>query len=263
MSKVLYLGQSAVIPRASCLPWQGQQSLVNCTRQNVPPIGVNACTASFVGTSTLDTDSASLDPFVSGPVSQIMAALIAIYPPLGQVTQLRGSGEIIFHAVLEVPNELPADAWQLALWHSSGSHGDWTETELLPDAPDVHRPALHETHGTKSSFYYTARLVLEAPLTFTVKYRTKPNQDWHWVRDEQGLDDGMVLADHTPAGEHDSDDLPDLIQHLNPDLPWRSHMSQSPGTRLWSIDARVDGAKDGESAYAQVPLGIPWGRFLR
>ncbi|KAK4032813.1 glycoside hydrolase [Parachaetomium inaequale] len=192
-----------------------------------------------------------------------MTASVATYPPLGQVTQLQGS-DVAFHAVLEVPSELSAEQWQLALWYSNGDGAEWAEAEFVPDQPDARPTDLHEPIGTTARLYFTAKLTVHFSLIFTLKFRQRAgDEEWRWVRNEQGSDDGVVVIDQKPTREGDPEDLPDLIHDLNPDLRWKSHMSQSPGTRLWSIEAGVDGAKEDESTFAEIPLGVPWGRFLR
>jgi hypothetical protein len=100
-------------------------------------------------------------------------------------------------------------------------------------------------------------------LNFTVKFRQGPDHEWLWIHKELGVEDGIVVVEKKPTAEGDSDDLPDLIQDLNPDLKWKSHASQSPATRLWSIESGIDAAKEHESTYADVPLGVPWGQYLR
>lgn len=192
-----------------------------------------------------------------------MTAFIATYPPLGQVTSLRGPN-ITVHAVLDVPRELAGAAWQVALWHAEDSGGEWSETKLLPSSPDARPTDLHEASRGMARLYFTAELTVQSLLTFTAKYRQGPDaSEWWWAKNEQGLDDGVVVVDQEPTRDSDPEDLPDLIQDLNPDLKWRGHMSQSPGTRLWSVEAGVDRATDDKSAFAEVSLGIPWGRFLR
>jgi hypothetical protein len=193
-----------------------------------------------------------------------MAAFIATYPPLGQVTPLQESSTVAVHAVLEVPIELAGAPWQLTLWHVDNNGGEWTETQLLPSAPDARPTHLHQANEAVSQLYFAAELAVTSSLTFTVKYRQGAEEsEWLWVRNEQGSDDGLVVVRQKPTRESDSEDLPDLVQDLNPDLKWRSHMSQTPGTRLWSVEAGVEGATGAKSAYANIPFGIPWGGFLR
>jgi hypothetical protein len=193
-----------------------------------------------------------------------MTAFIATYPPLGQVTQLHDPG-VRFHAVLEVSNEAAAASpWQLALWYLNGDKGEWTEAEFLPDPPDTQPTDLHEAKAGKLRLFFTANLSVHGSLRFTVKFRQGAgDHEWRWVRNEQGSDDGVVVIEQTLTQEGDPEDLPDSIRFLNRDLKWQSHMSQSPGTRLWSVEAGVDKAKEDKSTFVTVPLGIPWGQFLR
>jgi hypothetical protein len=192
-----------------------------------------------------------------------MTAFIATYPPLGQVTSLQDSN-VTVHAVLDVPRELAGAAWQVALWHAEDNRVEWSETQLLASPPDARPTDLHEANEGMARLYFTAELAVHSLLTFTAKYRQGSDaSEWRWAKNEQGLDDGVLVVDQKPTRDSDPEDLPDLIQDLNPDLRWRGHMSQSPGTRLWSVEAGVDGATGDKSAFAEVLLGIPWGRFLR
>ncbi|EGO53119.1 hypothetical protein NEUTE1DRAFT_92118 [Neurospora tetrasperma FGSC 2508] len=103
----------------------------------------------------------------------------------------------------------------------------------------------------------------QSTLNFTAKFRQGPDHDWRWVRNEQGLGDGYIVVDVGAPEGSDDEDLPDLIHGLNPSLKWSPHLSQCPGTRLWTIEVPVDGAQDDDnSTFTHVPLGIPWGGFL-
>ncbi|EGZ77960.1 glycoside hydrolase [Neurospora tetrasperma FGSC 2509] len=103
----------------------------------------------------------------------------------------------------------------------------------------------------------------QSTLNFTIKFRQGPDHDWRWVRNEQGLGDGYIVVDVGAPEGSDDEDLPDLIHGLNPSLKWSPHLSQCPGTRLWTIEVPVDGAQDDDnSTFSHVPLGIPWGGFL-
>ncbi|KAH6650572.1 glycoside hydrolase superfamily [Chaetomium tenue] len=192
-----------------------------------------------------------------------MAAFIAAYPPLGQVTQLQ-NGDVTFHVVLEVPCELKTEPWQLAFWYLNGDESEWAEAECIPSQPDAQPTDLHQPAGTIERLYFTAKIVVRSSLTFTIKFRQRTGaEEWRWVRDEQHSDDGVIVVNQKPTQEGDPEELPDLIPNLNPDLKWKSHMSQTPRTRLWSIEADVEGAKEHESTFYQTPVGTPWGRFLR
>ncbi|KAK4097948.1 glycoside hydrolase family 36 protein [Parathielavia hyrcaniae] len=188
---------------------------------------------------------------------------VATYPPLGQVTLLKDPG-VAIHAVLEVPLEDAAEPWQLSLWYRNGDGGNWALADFEAGSPDGLPTDLNDRDGTATRLYFTAKLEVASSLTFTVKYRRGAGKhEWRWARDDQGLDDGIVVVEQKQAQMGDLEDLPDMIQDLNTDFRWQSHMSQSPGTRLWSIEATVDGANEDQSAFVDLPLGIPWGRFLR
>jgi len=192
-----------------------------------------------------------------------MAAFVATYPPLGTVTQLQDPS-VTIHALLEVDAGLVNEQWQLSLWHSDGNAGEWTETEFTACSMEDRPTDLHEIDGARTRRYFTAKLTVQSSLGFTVKFRQRSDDgEWRWVRNEQGSDDGVVIIHQKPAKDHDNEDLPDMINELNPDLKWKSHMSQTPGTRLWSVEAGVGAAMEEESAYAEVPFGIPWGRYIR
>lgn len=193
-----------------------------------------------------------------------MTACVATYPPLAQATQIQDS-EIAFSATLVVPSDLAAEPWQLALWYL-GKDEKWAEAEFTP----YDRTSIAISQNTDNLIHIpfkTASLKVSSFTSFTVKFRQSPGHDWRWVRDQQGLDDGVIIVNSNPVQEGDSEDLPDLIRGLNPDLKWRPRMSQCPNTRLWSIEAIVKGAQDeGESSpstFADIKLGLPWGNFIR
>ncbi|KAK3987768.1 putative galactinol--sucrose galactosyltransferase 6 [Cladorrhinum sp. PSN332] len=191
-----------------------------------------------------------------------MAAFITTYPPLGQVTKIKQFG-IKLHAILEVAKNLETEQWQLALWHSDNNGEEWSETAFTPSEPGNHPSTLHKTDEPTARLHFVAKLAIDALVKFTIKFRRNPADDWRWIRDEQGLEDGVIVLASKPTQDSDQDDLPDLIQDFNADLKWKSHLSQTPRTRLWSIQVGVDGTESDKSTIADVPLGIPWGGPLR
>lgn len=199
------------------------------------------------------------------PVSPDMMASVSTYPPLGQVTQLK-SGDLSFVAVLEVPESRGNDPWEVALWHSGTSgqeqEQEWTEHGLAPSGQDQAPSAVQASNDT-SRLYFAGKLSVQSLLNFTVKFRPGPDQPWRWIRDEMSMGDGSIVINDGLDENDAKTDLPDLIQDLNPDLKWKSLMSQCPGTRLWHIEAPVAASQNDQSAIADIPLGIPWGGFLR
>ena len=201
------------------------------------------------------------DPLPEG----IVMASVSTYPPLGQVTQLK-TGDVNFVAVLDV-DESDASShrpWEVAIWYTDGANGsqEWVEYQL--NATDSRRsPSDLQTAQTTSRLYYGAKLSIKSQLEFTAKFRSGPDQQWRWIRDEAGMGDGLVVVNDSLDRKDTQSKLPDLIQGLNPDFKWKPLTSQSPGTRLWSIEAPVDAAQDEESKVIDLTLGTPWGNFLR
>lgn len=186
---------------------------------------------------------------------------LAIYPPLGQVTQL-ACQDVTFQAILEVPQNEASQQWQLALWYSPRDNSEWMEAELVPVNSDTHLTQIHGPVDKTTRLFFSAQLSIPVSAAFTVKFRIK-GENWRWVRNEQGVDDGVIIIDQKPTDESDPEDLPDLIHGLNPDLKWESRLSQSPATRLWSIEVEVPKAGDGDAVYIETEIGVPWGQFLR
>lgn len=199
-----------------------------------------------------------------------MAASVAAYPPLEQVTTVKGE-TIKFQAVLEIPNYLETEPWEVSLWYSrcdSSTNTDWTEAVFVLSKMDESPASLHwPTDHDQSRLYFSLTLPWDnaSSLNFTIKFRQSPDHSWRWARDEQGLADGLVILAKPAQGNssHADVQLPDIIHGLNPNLKWRSRMSQCPGTELWSIEVPVGGVKEDKSTFADVPLGVPWGQFVR
>ncbi|KAF7328418.1 Raffinose synthase Sip1 [Mycena venus] len=191
-------------------------------------------------------------------------AYIAAHPPMSQVSQLKNA-DVKFDAMLEVPKSLEREPWQLALWHSDpqGGDGEWVESAFGPTGRGEEPLLLQPAGDHLAKLYFTAHVTVQSFLAFTIKFRQRPDHEWRWIRDEQGMSDGVVIVDGAPVLKQTSDNLADLIQGLNPDIKWKPQVSQSPGTRLWSMEVPVDGAENDTSGTADLPLGIPWGGFLR
>jgi len=194
---------------------------------------------------------------------QQAAVVVSCYPPAGQVTQAPG-GRTTFYVVLEIEPSQATQPWQVALWHSRGTEGHgWEETSLLScedanGALGIQTP----TNGPHVSLYFKTEVDVQPSLRFTVKFREAEHQSWRWVRDEQGVDDGIVISTTAGLGSVE-ENLGDIIKDLNPALKIKSHVSQSPRTQLWTIETTVKGADGYYSSLEDIDLGRPWGDFLR
>lgn len=194
------------------------------------------------------------------PVSDDMKAVIQSSPPLGQITQVKG-GNIVFTVVLQVPSSRQDEPWQVALWHSSDD-AEWSEALLEVASEAVSPRNIQSASDQLAYLFYTATLEVHRSLQFTLKFRHGEQEPWRWTRDELGMGDGHVFVDCTPASQL-SPDISQLIKDLNPAWQSKSLLSQAPRTRLWSLTTEVAAAVDDHSTIDDIPIGVPWGQYLR
>ncbi len=188
---------------------------------------------------------------------------LSSYPPLGQVTQVP-SRDVTFHAILDIHEKHASEPWQVALWHSSGEDGGvWNET-LLVLAGDGKRPtSLQNPVISRTRFSFHASVSVQRSLKFTLKFRSRPGQEWRWIRDEQNLGDGAIVVNDESIKQGKPENIHDIIKDLHPSVQVKTAPSQCPGTELWSLEVPIAGATDEESCFRDIELGLPWGRFLR
>jgi len=181
---------------------------------------------------------------------------LCTYPPLDQVTQLKDP-KVNFTAVVELPAgaDTASTQYEVALWHASYGGQEWTETTMAHGKEVL-------AHG-KLRIFYTLTLEVSKSVTFTAKLRNSPSAAWIWAKDYQGSQDGLVIIDGPPIRGDDPASLRDLVHGLNAALQCVEVMSECPRTRVWDVKTTVQGVpdepKDLPSAYADVPLGMPWG----
>lgn len=197
------------------------------------------------------------------PTLKDMGASVSVFPPLGQVTQVQKE-TVPVTALLEVPNDAAnqqADQpWEVALWHAAGDD-NWTET-LLASTQKV-PSTLHKVNGQVRRFWFDGQLSVKSLVNFTVKFRSGPDKEWKWIRDEQSAEDGAIILNSDSTVAALPDDFSEILQGYDSDIKVTSCPSQCPGTKLWSLAANVDAANGEDSTYRDVSLGLPWGGFLR
>ncbi|KAG6251679.1 hypothetical protein E4U23_000374 [Claviceps purpurea] len=184
-----------------------------------------------------------------------MKALIQSYPPLGQVSVVQtGSQSLI--VVLEVSADQEHDPWEASLWMSVDEE-EWHEVILARSEDDLKPQMLQKQFATRRFLYFSCRICLRKCAKFTIKFRSSSEQAWRWAHDE-GLDDGSILL-NSPGFTSDRLQIPDL----NVEWEVTSKISQSPGTRLWSLQCPIKGSTGNDSSVRNVDVGTPWGSFLR
>lgn len=193
------------------------------------------------------------------PVPENMKVILQSFPPLGQVTSVVGKS-VTLTTVLEIPKSRADESWEVSAWHSV-DNSDWKDAQLFSIQNAPAPQTLQTLDGSMSRFYFSSSISFEASIRFTLKFRHSPDVEWRWIRDEQGLNDGLAV--NTPFGGL-SDNLSDLIPDINTkDWTIRSHLSQSPRTSLWSLEADIPPANSDESTYRDITIGSPWGTCAR
>lgn len=194
-----------------------------------------------------------------GPDSPSMKAYISTFPPLGQVT-LVDNNTTAFTACLEVDEARANQHWQVSLWHSES--GEWHETPLerltitarYPTNLPVSKPG-----ASLPKLFFRTSLPNRLPTSFTVKFRSGDEQSWKWAKEHQGVEDGVIIRRTVTSQDRISSNLRDYIEDLNPIFKSRHHLSQSPGTTLWSVDLPIEAADGEKPAIKDFKFGMPWG----
>jgi hypothetical protein len=190
-----------------------------------------------------------------------MRAVIATYPPLGQVTCTRHAS-IVFTVQLEVDASRASDSWQIALWYAENNSTDWKEL-LLKESSEDQVESL-QTHSAADAhvLHFQTSLPTTTSVNFTVKFRNGLDASWKWVRDQQGMQDGIVIPESLKA-KTTSEDLHKYIKGMDPRLEIQVERSQTPDTSLWSVTAKVDAADGEKSSFTDIRFGVPWTQFLK
>lgn len=197
-----------------------------------------------------------------------MKATITSYPPLGQVT-IVPPGKQHFTISIELDESRASAPWQVALYYTTKSR-KWEEKILEKsqnssgNLPYFLLQDVQKEGFSPSRIYFYGTLDLDANVVFTVKFRADANQDWRWVKDGQGVEDGNLIVKSSAIAVPIYDDLANLIGDLNPAFKSEKVRSQTPNTSVWSIGAPIVAAIGDDSAFADVSFGNPWhGEYLK
>ncbi|EEH05104.1 alpha-galactosidase [Histoplasma capsulatum G186AR] len=198
---------------------------------------------------------------------------ITSWPPLGQVTCLKRSGngdKVRFTVLLQSSRSLPEQTWEVSIWHNVNNRDRWEALPLRKGSasqmimlsvgpapgPDYHTYSFSE----ELDFPKVGRHA-----SFTVRYRIDANASWQWVNDQFGMKDGelvfepthsQLLKDLDPVAQP-SKSLTEYLDDLNPDLQIEAHPSESPGAILWSVTGSILSAVGDESTFEEIKFGLP------
>lgn len=189
-----------------------------------------------------------------------MGVAAATHPPLGQVS-LVPTSETTVTIVLRVPSTEALGSWEASVWHSiDGS--EWAEAQGSPLPADKIPLSLQQESPSVTSLYFSVKLAITGMCSFTLKFRSEQYEPWQWIRDEIGIKDGTIIVQASPSGRSPYD-IGDVLKNLCPKWGVSRKESQAPMTQLWSLGATVAAAQGETSSEDVIPLGLPWGGFLR
>ena len=184
----------------------------------------------------------------------------ATYPPLGQVTVVPAS-ETILTVILKVPSTEALGSWEASLWHSiDGS--EWEEAKASPLPADEIPPSLQRELPPVTLLYFSVKLLVTSTCSFTLKFRSEKYEPWRWIRDETEIGDGTIIVQGS-APASPSEDIGDVLKNFCPRWSVSRKESQAPRTQLWCLDGKVSAAQGEASGKDMIPLGLPWGGFLK
>lgn len=189
-----------------------------------------------------------------------MGIVAATYPPLGQVT-LVPTSEAILTAVLKVPSTEALESWEASIWHSTDG-SEWAEAQASPLPAYKIPPFLQQESPAVTLLYFSVKFVVTGTCSFTLKFRSAQYEPWQWIRDETGIGDGTIIVQGPPPASS-LDDIKDVLKNLSPEWNVSHKESQAPRTNLWSLGTKVAAAKGETSSVDVIPLGLPWGGFLK
>ncbi|KND91250.1 putative galactinol--sucrose galactosyltransferase 6 [Tolypocladium ophioglossoides CBS 100239] len=192
------------------------------------------------------------------PVPEDMKVQLQSYPPLGQATPVE-SGDTTLTAVLEIPQDREQESWEVALWASLDG-AEWIESILSRIDVGLEPQTLQAVPNSVSKLYFACSLCFATSVQFTLKFRHEKDEPWRWIRDEQGLNDGVIVATSPPLT---SDMLQDLIPDLDGEWKVSSRMSQSSQTQLWTLEVTIPPADGDTSTFKDIEIGTPWFAIVR
>lgn len=180
------------------------------------------------------------------------------HPPLGQVTRVE-TEEVHFQAILEVPQVWTAEAWDVVLWYAEDG-GDWKEAAFSPSSA-THKPfhVGYESNGC-TVISFDLQLPIKSSIQFTARLRHNGQGEWLWANGALNQENGHVVKDQPFQA---TGALADFIPDLNSRWTAKSLLSQTPETQLWSLEVATKAAHGDKPSTEQLPIGTPWGSFLR
>ena len=194
-------------------------------------------------------------------VSGDMDVHVTCTPPLGQPTIIpKDKPEVKFTVLLETTS--PSSTPEVVLWHNHNGEHEWCELPLKPSSKaQVEVVLLSHTPDQQTHYWFSASLSglpkHGHKVSFTLKYRNSPKEDWTWVKDTTGFDDGELYYQAPVAFMQHSNsyELDRFISGTCSDIKVEKAEPETSHTQLWSLTCPVHAAKGKDSGYEHHCLG--------
>ncbi|KAF2721884.1 glycoside hydrolase family 36 protein [Polychaeton citri CBS 116435] len=209
-------------------------------------------------------------PFRSG---NDMAVKLTSYPPLGQSTAIHRSQDTASFRVLAEhygESEDLAETLDIRIWHNQSGEHDWAElplttaSEVEDDEQEVFSvPGEHLKSGNVA--WYTGELTglpkHGQAVQFTLKYRFKSDDEWSWVKDTSGAQDGHLhyQSPHLDLSKHGAHELSQFFSNSSGEIKVTAERPETSDTLLYSLMSPATAAEGVDSSYTHHKLGTAVG----
>ena len=202
-------------------------------------------------------------PESNGSETMELKLKLSCSPPLGQATIIPADKDAVELVVAAESSTSLGDSTEIVLWHNHNGEHEWTELPLVAQ----------ETNSTTACFFHeskyeaASRRLYTATLSglpkhghkvsFTLKYRLSPEDNWRWIKDVNGVSDGELYYQGSASFlKHcTSYELSHFIHGISSDIQVESIEPETSKTQLWSLICPVKPAEGNDSAYQHHRLG--------
>ncbi|EEH41614.1 hypothetical protein PAAG_03177 [Paracoccidioides lutzii Pb01] len=197
---------------------------------------------------------------------------ITSWPPLGQVTCLKRSGDqdkLLFTVQLKSSRSFPEQTWEVSIWHNVNNNDSWEALPLQKSSTSQTIPMAMGPGPGPNYHTYTFSQELDFPkqgkhAAFTIRYRIDAESSWTWVKDQFGTKDGELVFEPFSSQLRKSlepvvqeSKLTEYLDHINPKLEIETRSSESPGALLWSVTGTILSAIDNQSTHEKINFALP------
>ena len=179
-------------------------------------------------------------------------------PPLGQATVIPADKDHVELIVLAESSTPITGNPEIVVWHNHNGEHEWAELPLkLNSSPPKTAFSFQQNHQGWHSGLLSGLPKHGHKVSFTIKYRSNPKDEWRWVKDTTGTADGELYFQASASFlQHcKSYELSHFIDGLSSDIQIESLEPETSKTQLWSLTTPVGPADGNDSGYQRHRLG--------